>query len=156
MPLRGHLRCFDWHGRIRLQSRCWSSRGGHRPCTATRLALALGDARFWPHVYLTTVPDGPVPLACARSQARKDEWCRASDKPTDRHTFEASRLRCAIEANGLDDQAHGCQPAWINSWRSTSVQLSRSSTTDWGGISFRINTARRKRSAAGKDLMVCS
>ena len=62
-PLMGHLRRLDWHWRIRLKSSFWIYRGGHRPCKANRLALALGEARFWHHVYLTKVHYGPVHLA---------------------------------------------------------------------------------------------
>lgn len=61
--LMGHLRRLEWHWRSRLKSRFWIYRRGHRPCQAKRLALGLGDARFWHHVYLTKVHYGPVYLA---------------------------------------------------------------------------------------------
>jgi hypothetical protein len=82
-PLMEHLRRLDWHGRLRLKSSFWIFRRGHRSCTASRLALALGEARFWHHVYMTKVRSGPVHLALARRQDGKEEWFVVSDEPTD-------------------------------------------------------------------------
>jgi hypothetical protein len=105
----GHRRRVDWHGRIRLKSRCWIYRGGHRPCKAHRLALAGGDARFWQHVYLTKVHYGPVHLAFARCKDSKEDGFVVSEEPTDMQPFEEYRLRFDIEEHCLDDKSNGFQ-----------------------------------------------
>jgi hypothetical protein len=107
--LMGHLRRLDWHWRIRLKSSFWIYRGGHRPCKANRLALALGEARFWHNVYLTKFHYGPVHLALARCKDSKEDWFVVSDEPTDMQTFEEYRLRFDIEENFLDDKSNGFQ-----------------------------------------------
>ena len=98
-----HLKRFDWPWRMCFKRSFWSYRGGHRPCKTNRLSLALGEARFWHHVYITKVRYGPVHLALARRKDAKAEWCVVSDGPTDVPTFAEYGLRCELEENCLDD-----------------------------------------------------
>jgi len=86
--LMEHLRRLAWHWRIRFKSRVWISRCGPQPGKTSRLSLALGEARCWPHVSRTKIHDGPGHLALARRQDGKEEWVVVSDEPTDRKTFE--------------------------------------------------------------------
>jgi Transposase DDE domain len=107
--LMEHLRRLDWHWRIRFKSSFWIYRRGHQPCKASRLSLALGEARFWHHVYITKGCYGPVHLALARRQDGKEDWFIVSDEPTDLQTFEEYGLRFDIEENFLDDKSNGFQ-----------------------------------------------
>jgi hypothetical protein len=107
--LMEHLRRLDWHWRIRFKSSFWIYRGGHQPCKTSRLSLALGEARFWHHVYITKIHYGPVHLALARRQDGKEDWFVVSDEPTDMKTFEEYGRRFDIEENFLDDKSNGFQ-----------------------------------------------
>jgi DDE family transposase len=107
--LMDHLRRLNWHWRIRFKSSFWIYRRGHQPCKANRLSLALGEARFWHHVYMTKSRYGPVHLALARRKDGKDDWLVVSDEPTDVKTFEEYGLRFDIEENFLDDKSNGFQ-----------------------------------------------
>jgi hypothetical protein len=71
--------------------------------------LALGEARFWHHVYLAKVRYGPVYLVLTRRQDGKEEWFVVSDDPTDLQTFEEYDLRFDIAENFLDDTSNGFQ-----------------------------------------------
>jgi hypothetical protein len=71
--------------------------------------LALGEARFWHHVYITKIHYGPVHLALARRQDGKEDWFVVSDEPTDMKTFEEYGRRFDIEENFLDDKSNGFQ-----------------------------------------------
>jgi hypothetical protein len=104
-----HLKRFDRHGRMRFKSSCWIYPGGHRPCKTSRLSLALGEARFWHHVYITKVHYGPVHLALARRKDSQEEWFVVSDEPTDVQTLAEDGWRFDIEENFLDDKANGFQ-----------------------------------------------
>jgi hypothetical protein len=107
--LMEHLRRLDGHWRLRFQSSFWIFRRGHRSCKASRLALALGEARVWHHVYMTKVRYGPVPLALARRQEGKEDWFVVSAEPTDLQTCAEYGWRFDIEENFLDDKANGFQ-----------------------------------------------
>jgi Transposase DDE domain len=107
--LMNHLRRLNWHWRIRIKSSFWIYRRGHQPCKASRLSLAVGEARFWHHVYITKTQYGPVHLALARRPDGKEEWLVVSDEPTDVKTFEEYGLRFDIEENFLDDKSNGFQ-----------------------------------------------
>jgi hypothetical protein len=87
--LMEHLTRFNWHWRIRFKSSFWMDRRGHQPCKASRLSLALGEARCWHHVSMTKTRYGPVHLARARRQDGREDWLVISDEPTDLQTFEA-------------------------------------------------------------------
>jgi hypothetical protein len=108
-PLLAHLKRLNWHWRLRLKSSFWIYRGGHRPCQTSCLPLALGEARFWHHVYRTKVRYGPVPLALARRKDGNEAWFVVSDEPTELQTFEEYGWRFAIEENFLDDKSNGFQ-----------------------------------------------
>jgi hypothetical protein len=107
--LMEHLKRGDWQWRIRFKSSFGSYRGGHRPWKTRRLSLAVGEARFWHHVYITKVHYGPVPLALARRKDGNDDWFVLSAEPTDVKTFEEYGLRCDREANFSDAQSNGFQ-----------------------------------------------
>jgi Transposase DDE domain len=107
--LMEHLRRLHWHWRIRIKRSFWIYRRGHRPCKASRLSLALGEARFWHHVYITVTHYGPVHLALARCIDSQEEWLVVSDEPTDLKTFEEYGRRFDIEENFLDDKSNGFQ-----------------------------------------------
>jgi Transposase DDE domain len=107
--LMAHLKRLNWHWRIRFKSSFWIYRAGHRPCKTSRLSLALGEARFWHHVYITKSCYGPVHLALARRKDGKEEWFVVSDEPTELQTFEEYGLRFDIEENFLDDKSNGFQ-----------------------------------------------
>jgi hypothetical protein len=107
--LMNHLRSLNWHWRIRFKRSFWIYRHGHQPCQASRLSLALGEARFWHHVSITKAQYGPVHLALARRKDGKEDWLVVSDEPTDLKTFEEYGLRFDIEENFLDDKSNGFQ-----------------------------------------------
>jgi hypothetical protein len=107
--LMDHLRRLHWHWRIRLKGSFWIYRRGHQPCKAARLALALGEARFWHHVYMTKTRYGPVHLALACHKDGKEKWLVVSDEPTDLQTFAEYGWRFDIEENFLDDKSNGFQ-----------------------------------------------
>ena len=71
--------------------------------------MALGEARFWHHVYLTKVRYGPVHLALARRKDGQEEWFVGSDEPTDLETCAEYGWRFDMEENCLDDQSTGFQ-----------------------------------------------
>jgi hypothetical protein len=108
-PLMEHLRKLKWHWRSRIKSSCWISRPGRHPCKANRLALALGEAPFWPAVHMTRSHYGPVHLALARRQDGKEAWLVVSDEPTPVTTCEEYGVRFDIEAHCLDDKSNGFQ-----------------------------------------------
>jgi len=107
--LMAHLQCLGWHWRIRIKSRFWLYRRGHRRCKVERLAVARGHACFWQQVCVTEKRYGPVPLAVARPQSGNDFWDVLSDAPTDVRTLEEYGLRFDIAENFWDDKSHGCQ-----------------------------------------------
>jgi len=107
--LMDQLRRLHWHWRIRLKGSFWIYRRGHHPCKAGRLALTLGEARFWHHVDITKTRYGPVHLALARRNDGKEAWLVVSDEPTDVQTFAEYGLRFDIEENFLDDKSNGFQ-----------------------------------------------
>jgi hypothetical protein len=69
--------------------------------------LALGEARFLPHISITKICYGPVHLALGRRQDGKEEWFVVREEPTELQTFEESGLRFDMEENFLDDQSNG-------------------------------------------------
>jgi hypothetical protein len=105
--LMAHLRRLNGHWRIRIKSSFWIYRRGHQPCKASRLSLAVGEARFWHHVYMTKPQYGPGHLALARRQDGKEEWLVVSDEPTDVKTFEEYGLRFDLEENFLAANSNG-------------------------------------------------
>jgi hypothetical protein len=107
--LMDHRSRVNWHWRIRFKSSFGIDRRGHWPCQASRLSLALGEARFWHHVYLTNTRYGPVHLALGRRQDGTEEWLVVSDEPTAVQTFAEYGLRFDIEENFVDDQSNGFQ-----------------------------------------------
>ena len=106
-PLLEHLARLGWHWRIRITGSFGVYRHGKRHCQVKRMPLALGQAIFWPHVYLTTQEYGPVHLARGRPQASQAYWCVVSDEPTEAKTCEAYGWRFDLEENCLDDQSNG-------------------------------------------------
>jgi hypothetical protein len=107
--LMDHLRRLGWHWRIRFKRSFWMYRRDHRPCKASCLSLARGEACFWHHVYMTKNRYGPVHLALARRNDGKEYWLVVSDEPTGLKTFEESGWRFDIEENFLDDKSNGFQ-----------------------------------------------
>jgi hypothetical protein len=107
--LMEHLRKLAWHWRIRIKRSFWIYRGGHRPCKASRIALARGEAFFWQEVSIPEKQYGPVHLAMARRHDGKEYWLVISDEPTDMKTFEEYGRRFDIEENFLDDKSNGFQ-----------------------------------------------
>ncbi len=107
--LMEQLRRLNWHWRIRIKRSFWIARHGRRPCKASRITLAPGEARFVHHVYITEHRYGPVQLALARRHDGKEYWFVASDEPTDLQTFAEYGLRFDIEENFLDDKSNGFQ-----------------------------------------------
>jgi Transposase DDE domain len=107
--LMEHLARLGWHWRIRIKGSFWVYRHGKRHCKVNRIPLALGQAIFWHHVYLTKQEYGPVHLALGRPQESKAYWFVVSDEPTEAKTFEEYGLRFDIEENFLDDKSNGFQ-----------------------------------------------
>jgi hypothetical protein len=107
--LMTHLSRLHWHWRLRFKRSFWIYRRGHRPCKASRFSLAVGEAQFGHHVYLTKTCYGPVHLALARRSDGKEEWLVVSDELTDFQTFQEYGLRFDIEENFLDDKSNGFQ-----------------------------------------------
>ena len=107
--LMQHLTALGWHWRIRIKGSFWVYRHGKRHCKVNRIPLALGQAIFWHHVYLTKQDYGPVHLALGRPQDSKEYWFVVSDEPTESKTFEEYGLRFDIEENFLDDKSNGFQ-----------------------------------------------
>ena len=108
-PLLAHLARGGWHWRLRSPGRCGSSREGRRCGTVPRLSWAPGQARFWPHVDLTTPWDGPVHLALGRPHARHADGLVVRAAPPEPKTCEASEVRVDSAEHGWDDHAHGGQ-----------------------------------------------
>jgi len=103
------LKRLGWHWRIRIKSVFYVYRRGHCGCKVSTISLALGQARFWHHVYITAQRFGPVHLALARPHAGNERWLVVSDEPTDVKTFDEYGLRFDIEENFLDDKSNGFQ-----------------------------------------------
>src|SRR4029453_4032741 len=58
--LMAHLQRLRWHWRIRIQSRFWLYRRGHRRCKGERLPVARGQGDCWAQVSITGNKYGPV------------------------------------------------------------------------------------------------
>jgi hypothetical protein len=104
-----HLTGLGWPWRIRSKGSFGSHRQGKRDGTVHRIPVSPGQARFWPHIYMTQQSYGPVHLALGRPQDSQESWFIVSDEPTEAKTFEAYGMRFDIEENFLEDQAHGFQ-----------------------------------------------
>ena len=70
--LMAHLHRLGWHWRIRIKTSFWLYRRGRPRCKVERLAVARGQAGFWPRVCITAKRYGPVPLAVARPHGGTD------------------------------------------------------------------------------------
>jgi hypothetical protein len=97
-----------WPWRRRIKRRCWRARRGWRRWKVERLAVARGQACFWPQVSIPAKPYGPVYLAVAHAWQGQDAWDVLRDAPTARKPFQEYSLRCEIEENCLDDKSNGC------------------------------------------------
>lgn len=123
--LMAHLDRRGWHWRLRITSRFWLSRRGHRRGKVARLAVAQGPASFWHHVRITAQRYGPVHLGVARPRHGQDVGYGLRDEPTEAKPCAAYGLRLAIEENFWDDTSKGFP------WEASLMRAAQALTRLW-------------------------